>query len=165
MYRVVITSMLLLADLFLLGCSARSDLTGSYSAPLTATSPDGQHWSGSTDLLLSQQGQALTGILWIHHPEAGTIRVPIVTGIATSRQVSFEAHGEYTLGTVDVVFQGSESHTKIAGTAQLTLHTLLGSLTEKADVDLRKTRQLMTSSPSDVSASVKSVQPVPAVHP
>jgi hypothetical protein len=88
--------------------------------------------------LLSQTDKALTGTIWIHHPGAGTIQVPIVSGIASEGRISFAGHGEFSMGTVDIAFHGTESHARIRGNAEVTLHTFLGSGIERASFDLSK---------------------------
>jgi hypothetical protein len=61
-----------------------------------------------------------------------------VSGIASDGQISFAGHGQFPMGTVDIAFQGSESRACIRGNADLTLHTFLGSATDRASFDLSK---------------------------
>jgi hypothetical protein len=142
MCRAFVTTAFVVASSFFAGCGPgpffQRNVTGLYSTPITATSPDGTRWSGSADILLTQTDKNLTGTIWIHHPAAGTIQVPIVSGIASDGQISFAGHGQFPMGTVDIAFQGSESRACIRGNADLTLHTFLGSATDRASFDLSK---------------------------
>jgi hypothetical protein len=121
MCRAFVTTVFVVASSFLAGCRPglffQRNVTGLYSTPIMATSPDGTLWSGSADILLTQTDKNLTGTIWIHHPAAGTIQVPIVSGIASDGQISFAGHGQFPMGTVDIAFQGSESRACIRGNA------------------------------------------------
>lgn len=140
MCRVFVTA--IWAGIFFLGSCRygpfHRDVTGLYSTPITAISADGNQWSGSADIVLTQIDKTLTGTIWIHHPGAGTIQVPIVSGIANNGQITFSGHGQFPMGTVDITFQGNESDARIQGNADVTLHTFLGSATDRASFDLSK---------------------------
>ena len=117
-----------------------SDISGSYQTPIEAATAGGHHWHGTASVLLTETERALSGMVVLRHPEAGTIRIPIVSGTASDPKVVFFGHTQLPLGTIDVSFDGALAGSVIIGTVDLTLHTLFGSETDTAHLRLTKDR-------------------------
>ena len=112
----------------------------SYQAPIEAATAGGHRWHGTAAVLLAQTDRALSGMVVLHHPEAGIIRIPIVSGTASDQKVAFFGHTQLPLGTIDVSFDGAMAGSAIVGTADLAVHTLFGSETDTAHLRLTKDR-------------------------
>jgi hypothetical protein len=122
----------------LTGCYMQPDLSGSYTTSVNATTSSGEHWRGTADVLLTQTGSALAGNITLHHPSAGTIQIPITSGSAADGKVLFFGHAQLPMGTVDVSFHGELKSSQIEGAAEMSIHSLLGSETDNANLLLAK---------------------------
>lgn len=134
----VVTGPLVLVTTFLTGCFPQPDISGTYTTVVHARQGNGRGWNGTAEILLTQTGASLTGHVTLHHPEAGTVQIPITSGSVQDGKIVFFGHTNLPLGTVDLKFSGAAKATRIEGAVTVELDSLLGEEQDTATVYLSK---------------------------
>jgi hypothetical protein len=135
----VVTGLFVLAiTLFLTGCFPQPDISGTYTTAVHARQGNGRSWNGTAEILLTQTGGSLTGHVTLHHPDAGTVEIPITSGSVQDGKVVFFGHTNLPLGTVDLKFSGAVKTTRIEGAVNVELDSLFGEEQDTATLYLSK---------------------------
>jgi hypothetical protein len=136
-FAVVIGLLMLVTTLFT-GCFPQPDMSGTYTTAVHARQGNGRGWNGAAEILLMQTGASLTGHVTLHHPDAGTVEIPITSGFVRDGKVVFFGHANLPLGTVDLKFTGVAKTTRIEGAVNVDLDSLFGEEQDTATLYLSK---------------------------
>ena len=134
----VVIGVLVLVTTFLTGCFPQPDISGTYTTAVHARQGNGRGWNGTAEILLTQTGASLTGHVTLHHPDAGTVEIPITSGSVQDGKVVFFGHTNLPLGTVDLKFRGAAKATRIEGAVNVELNSLFGEEQDTATLSLSK---------------------------
>jgi hypothetical protein len=123
------------------GCMPTSDLSGAYKTALDGTASGvgtSIPWHGSADVTLTQTGRSLGGQVVVHHPTGGDMPLPIASGSVIDGKVAIFGHNQFPGGTIDAAFHGQLDGSQIRGSFEMSLHTLMGTETDKSNFLLTK---------------------------
>ena len=134
----VVTGLFMLVTTFLTGCFPQPDISGTYTTAVHARQGNGRSWNGTAEILLTQTGASLSGHITLHHPDAGTVQIPITSGSVQDGKVVFFGHANLPLGTVDLKFTGAAKATRIEGAVNVELDSLFGEEQDTATLYLSK---------------------------
>ena len=137
-FAVVIGLFVLAITLFLAGCFPQPDISGTYTTAVQARQGNGRSWNGTAEILLTQTGASLTGHVTLHHPDAGTVEIPITSGSVQDGKIVFFGHTNLPLGAVDLKFSGAVKPTRIEGAVNVELDSLFGEEQDTATLYLSK---------------------------
>jgi len=134
----VVIGLFILVTTFLTGCFPQPDISGTYTTAVHARQGNGRGWNGTAEIRLTQTGASLTGQVTLHHPEAGTVQIPITSGSVQDGKVVFFGHTNLPLGTLDLTFTGLVKTTRIEGAVHVELDSLFGQEQDTATLYLAK---------------------------
>ena len=138
-FSTAVAGLFVLAITVLLtSCFPQPDISGTYTTAVHAHQRNGRGWNGTAEILLTQTGASLTGHVTLHHPNAGTVEIPITSGSVQDGKVVFFGHTNLPLGTVDLKFTGVAKTTRIEGAVNVGLDSLFGEEQDTATLYLSK---------------------------
>lgn len=132
--------LLFLAIVSTAACNSAPEISGVWKGTIQGSAANGKgKWQGSAELTLNQNGDALTGTLVFTHPQAGSVQVPITSGIVSKNAVTFYGQSQFPLGgSIQLTFHGNVSGTSLTGTTDMTSRGLFGTVSNSGPLTLAK---------------------------
>jgi hypothetical protein len=123
------------------GCSWFSprNVTGIWKGMIQFSEKGNQQWNGPAELTLTQQDTAIAGTLVFTHPQAGTVQIPISSGVLSNDALVLSGQSQFPMGSMELNFHGEIAGSQLTGKLDLTSRALLlGSHTDRASLRLKK---------------------------
>lgn len=124
------------------GCErlTRPNVSGVWKGSIQGSEKSGKNkWQGPAELILNQNGDALTGTLSFTYPQAVRMQVPITSGVVSKDTVTFSGQQQFPLGgSAEITFHGTVKSGSLNGTMDMTSRGLFGTVTNSGPLTLSR---------------------------